>query len=1819
MKTKKIITFVLAILMVFQVASFDVSVFAAWGGTTWEVTCSGNTFTVIRSGNISSSQSVSYRTVGLSALEGYHFNGVSGTLTFDKNVDRMSVTVTEKPGTTIPGIYAYYKYQNVDRTYRFEVLDESGFVLADCTKGIGYSSFGIDSSAYKVKTIRANTDTIKVTDGGFKQAYHAVPTEDYFDAAAPQEYLNVSGAKLYATVNFEVAEDDEGYQYVQILSDNASTYDADGSDGVPSEVKKSLYMAGFEQYNNRIMRNFYTYGFPVTDVADNEGKAKAWDNSEFNNSVGDLIRQNFKSDSRSSDGRLIIPTRLSLLVIRFDASGNGNDDWFAQNIKVNIQAVASAPRCINVLMAQGLNAKHHRVTVSLAFDQIVNVTGVPTLSTSWGTLKYETGSGTNVLAFTGEITASEGTQMEITGLSGTVNNITGASFSWEGTQPLDLTVGSTRTPQSVDGVIQIGSVSDLLYFADRIKSYPATSAVLSADIDLSRVMSFTSMGGSSGYSGTFDGNGHTIYGLKTADPSNGYGGFFAKIAAAGAVKNLNFEATDLSYGSSVTCGVVCGQNNGAIEKCTVSGTLYMRNTANASGKSAGAVCGQNTGTVKDCLVYNGDNAYILNIGNWNYLTVGGVVGSNSGTVESCLYYSRYAITSRTGITRGAIVGNNSGTVRNCFGLHHNDNYFSGCVGNDTGTVEDTSFLEAEEFGGGAVCYQLNGNVNDGSGPWGQNIDGYPVDPVPVPGGPAVYVYKQGTAYTNTRYYSYTLLVSGPSNVRVKAVQNSLNEICPGEAPSGAGIRITVDYSKDWALRAINALTGETTVFSKTNDFNEIEREGEYEFNMPAGDVTISVVLLPVRTASFFDYKGFLLEKNYLMVGAVPVYYGNTPEKPADTQYSWYFDGWERGNTVYAPNEALPVLNSSVSYYAHFRNEVNYYDITFQNDDGTVLQTESLPYGDTPEYKGQMPEKEGSGVISYLFKGWDEEIVPVTGEKTYVATYYQNESGALGDFTWSVSGGTLLTVSGAGAFTLDDPLNPYPWAEYGDQITDLVIEEGVAGIGPSAFANFESLENVSLPTTLTTVGQLAFANCAAITRAIYAGSETQWERVFVDDGNDCMTTALECSLHSIREDVKAGGSVSAPLGAAVGDTVTFTASPDQNYLIKGARAYCYVDGVETDIPVSRLDDEFTFEMPDADVYVCADFFVNLSGSDNYVEWTLYDGVLTVGGFGVIESRSNYLYGNYSDEITSVVIGGDIFEIGDGAFNLFSNLKSVSFSEDSHLQYIDNGAFSHCASLEAINIPSGVVSIGEYAFGQCEKMTSVSFAADSELRSIGEGAFCRCETLSSVSIPAGVEDIGQYAFCGCSSLETLTFVQNGELVGIGDGAFEDCSALKRVDIPDNLRYPGNGIFKGCTSLECLNIPNSSSLPAITEEMFSGCENLTEIYISSSVGNIYKNAFFGCPADPEIYYRGSEAGWNHTFIITEGNYSLFTENITFGQRSIYLELSTIIDPVNTYVPNGGTPNETVSVTVVPEQGYVVENVYFVYTENGEGVMVDTDRDGSVYSFVMPDADITLYIVGGRYILSDYSNITWELDGTALTLSGSGDMPVPDFASGETYPWKEYDEEISTLTVGDGITSIGESAFEDCISLNTVAMASSVTSIGREAFKGCAILTSVDLSSGLTCIGERAFSDCVCLLSDVVFSEGLTVIEDEAFRGSSIWSLSLPLSIERIGDGAFDMCDLLSAAYVSYAGTREQWEGVAVGSRNDVLDEDMMHFVKEAIDPGDVDGDGIVTLKDISALKEYIAGTESLSINVSNSDVDGDGVITLKDISALKALIAG
>ena len=155
---------------------------------------------------------------------------------------------------------------------------------------------------------------------------------------------------------------------------------------------------------------------------------------------------------------------------------------------------------------------------------------------------------------------------------------------------------------------------------------------------------------------------------------------------------------------------------------------------------------------------------------------------------------------------------------------------------------------------------------------------------------------------------------------------------------------------------------------------------------------------------------------------------------------------------------------------------------------------------------------------------------------------------------------------------------------------------------------------------------------------------------------------------------------------------------------------------------------------------------------------------------------------------------------------------------------------------------------------------------------------------------------------------------------------------------------------------------------------------------------------------------------------------------------------------------------------------------------------------------------------------NLTWALnnEGT-LTISGTGKMD--DFFRYNQVPWYSSRYAIKNVTIENGVTSIGNFAFNCCENLKSIKIPDSVTSIGNYAFYGCSSLTSITIPDSVTSIGNYAFSDCSSLTS-ITIPDSVTSIGNRAFDGcSSLKSITIPDSVTSIGYFAFESCSRLQS----------------------------------------------------------------------------------------------
>ena len=154
-------------------------------------------------------------------------------------------------------------------------------------------------------------------------------------------------------------------------------------------------------------------------------------------------------------------------------------------------------------------------------------------------------------------------------------------------------------------------------------------------------------------------------------------------------------------------------------------------------------------------------------------------------------------------------------------------------------------------------------------------------------------------------------------------------------------------------------------------------------------------------------------------------------------------------------------------------------------------------------------------------------------------------------------------------------------------------------------------------------------------------------------------------------------------------------------------------------------------------------------------------------------------------------------------------------------------------------------------------------------------------------------------------------------------------------------------------------------------------------------------------------------------------------------------------------------------------------------------------------------------------FTEITWTLDTSTGILEISGEGSMWDYSYGNDYtPWYDYRSSITTVTIEDGVTSIGDYAFFDCDGLTSVTIPNSVTSIGIRSFSNCKSLATITIGTGVTTIGTRAFSGCSGLTS-ITMSESLISIGNTAFwKCTGLTSITIPQSVTTISSSAFFGC---------------------------------------------------------------------------------------------------
>lgn len=472
----------------------------------------------------------------------------------------------------------------------------------------------------------------------------------------------------------------------------------------------------------------------------------------------------------------------------------------------------------------------------------------------------------------------------------------------------------------------------------------------------------------------------------------------------------------------------------------------------------------------------------------------------------------------------------------------------------------------------------------------------------------------------------------------------------------------------------------------------------------------------------------------------------------------------------------------------------------------------------------------------------------------------------------------------------------------------------------------------------------------------------------------------------------------------------------------------------------------------------------------------------------------------DTVTKDNIDYTVTAIGDSAFESFPTPTNVS----------------------SVFIPATVRSIGDSAFSYCNALTTVTFAEGSQLKSIGLAAFYGTEQayprFKEIKIPDSVDTIGS-------------------------GAFFYCQDLERITLPSALQTLSSVTFYGCAALSEVTFP--ASLKTIESSVFDGCRNLSEVKLPASLTAIQSSVFHRCSAKT-VFYDGSLEQWNH---ITADNDVLGYSCPSLVMDDYTAQFIPVEDDPDHPFP--GPPPKTVTITKYTgkESTVILPSTISSWpvTKIGE----DAFQDNTTITSVTIPANVTEIGSNAFAGCTNLTSVNYEGDWSNLTIQ-SGNPAVQDAANEQLFDFEfilnntavivtnykckgtAADVTIPSCYKGKPVTAINNAAFPNS-AVTSVTIPDSVTSIPDAAFVNCSQLTNISIPNSVTYIGFSAFDGC-----------------------AGLKSITLPSSLRTIGNSAFAGCP--SSMTVTYPGSKTQWDDIAKGSNNDVLENHLICAMLEA-----------------------------------------------------------
>lgn len=724
--------------------------------------------------------------------------------------------------------------------------------------------------------------------------------------------------------------------------------------------------------------------------------------------------------------------------------------------------------------------------------------------------------------------------------------------------------------------------------------------------------------------------------------------------------------------------------------------------------------------------------------------------------------------------------------------------------------------------------------------------------------------------------------------------------------------------------------------------------------------------------------------------------------------------------------------------------------------------------------------------------------------------YVIEQGEYKNITWLLTNDGNLTVTGKGDMPDFEPdsfrrRSVTPWYRLGcdKKIKKLIIEQGITSVGAGMFNMCSSLEEVVLPESVTVIKDHAFKECISLKKINMQNILRIEDYAFVG--------CVNLEYIDLPDGLEFIGN-----GAFWGCGLKNINIP--NKVTKIVNTFWACDKIE-EINISKSVTEIE------DAFGGCESLKSINVSPDNEHFMSVDGVL----YSKNQKELIYYPENKQDKVFS--IPPKVRKICFEAFLYNINLTEIYIHHD--VNQIDT-AFAECYALERIIVSEDnpYYSSSDGVLFNKDKTILMQYPCNKigdytipdTVNKIAGGAFDGSNGLKNIFIPASVEEMK--LFPRCSALESIQVSEDNEFFTSIDGVLfnKDCTELicypnnrpdKHYDIPSSVTDMRRYAFVGSRNLESLFV--SENVYSFENALFnfSECNNLSAV-------EVHKDNQSYCSVDGVVFSKSMEhmliyppAKKDETYIVTD-----FVRIIIFHTFFKNDYLKKVVLPPNI---NG------MDMYAFEDCGNLEEittsNEHFVFAN---GTLWDTDNHCIIW-----DKNGNYYQSWNVWYLQncvshqkeEWKSINYNIseDGT-LRISGTEAVPEC-FVEVMRHRDNAVRDKIRKVIIDEGISKIGNWAFEGCYNLSEVQLPSGMKSIGNSAFEGCVLLSQININAELEKIGNYAFEGCERLeelpLSN---SEKLIKIGKRAFEECrALRKIEIPNSMKIIDDGAFTGCKSL------------------------------------------------------------------------------------------------